>query len=189
MRRKDFKYRFSPGMLIILSLILVWFSCSDKETIIALSPEISGLESKYIVFEESVLELNPIITNKENASYRWILNGSEVSSGISYLFSSEKSGEFILKFEVSTEGGRAQKKISIIVISKDSPPIISGIDEEYNIDVNEELMLIPIITSESEVTFEWLFKEQKVGNSAMYRFMTSQPGRYELKLKATNQGG
>ena len=47
---------------ILLSLTLI-VGCSDEEENVVLAPEISGVESKYTILENEVLELSPLIAN------------------------------------------------------------------------------------------------------------------------------
>ncbi|MEA4918295.1 PKD-like domain-containing protein [Proteiniphilum sp.] len=70
------------------------------------------------------------------------------------------------------------------------PPIISGLDSEYLVAVNEELKLIPIITNDKDVTYSWIFNQKEVANTKAYRFKApSTPGNYNLRLKVTNERG
>ncbi|MBB4035640.1 hypothetical protein GGR21_001533 [Dysgonomonas hofstadii] len=176
--------------LIRLMLLLVLFAgCSDNEEEEILAPVISGIEDKYIVLAGDELELTPIIANDNSSTYSWQIDGKKVASTMKYTYKATTEGSYTLVFKAVNKGGSAQKETSVTVVERDSPPVISDLEEKYTIDANTELKLSPSIVSGSEVTYSWLLEDEEVANTKEYTFKVSQPGKYRLLLKATNKEG
>lgn len=171
-------------------LLLVLFAgCSDNEEEEILAPVISGIEDKYIVLAGDELELTPIIANDNSSTYSWQIDGKKVASTMKYTYKATTEGSYTLVFKAVNKGGSAQKETSVTVVERDSPPVISDLEEKYTIDANTELKLSPSIVSGSEVTYSWLLEDEEVANTKEYTFKVSQPGKYRLLLKATNKEG
>ena len=175
----------------IYSLIFLFLlgGCSPEEEAGVPAPEISGIESEYIVLEGDALELSPVITNGDDASFRWTVDGEEVANTSYYTFSSDLPGEYKLVLEATNNGGTDRKEAIVTVIDRGAPPAISGIEEEYTIDADTDLQLSPTVVSDNEATYAWFIGEEEVANGTEYTFNTSRPGSYELILAVTNQGG
>src|SRR5690554_1086634 len=175
----------------IYSLIFLFLlgGCSPEEETGVPAPEISGIESEYIVLEGDALELSPVITNGDDASFRWTVDGEEVANTSYYTFSSDLPGEYKLVLEATNNGGTDRKEAIVTVIDRGAPPAISGIEEEYTIDADTDLQLSPTVVSDNEATYAWFIGEEEVANGTEYTFNTLRPGSYELILAVTNQGG
>ncbi len=175
----------------IYSLIFLFLlgGCSPEEEAGVPAPEISGIESEYIVLEGDALELSPVITNGDDASFRWTVDGEEVANTSYYTFSSDLPGEYKLVLEATNNGGTDRKEAIVTVIDRGAPPAISGIEEEYTIDADTDLQLSPTVVSDNEATYAWFIGEEEVANGTEYTFNASRPGSYELILAVTNQGG
>src|SRR5690554_248331 len=175
----------------IYSLIFLFLlgGCSPEEEAGVPAPEISGIESEYIVLEGDALELSPVIINGDDASFRWTVDGEEVANTSYYTFSSDLPGEYKLVLEATNNGGTDRKEAIVTVIDRGAPPAISGIEEEYTIDADTDLQLSPTVVSDNEVTYAWFMDEEEVANGAEYTFNALRPGSYEIILTVTNQGG
>lgn len=175
----------------IYSLIFLFLlgGCSPEEEADVPAPEISGIESEYIVLEGDALELSPVIINGDDASFRWTVDGEEVANTSYYTFSSDLPGEYKLVLEATNNGGTDRKEAIVTVIDRGAPPAISGIEEEYTIDADTDLQLSPTVVSDNEATYAWFIGEEEVANGTEYTFNTLRPGSYELILAVTNQGG
>lgn len=175
----------------IYSLIFLFLlgGCSPEEEAGVPAPEISGIESEYIVLEGDALELSPVIINGDDASFRWTVDGEEVANTSYYTFSSDLPGEYKLVLEATNNGGTDRKEAIVTVIDRGAPPAISGIEEEYTIDADTDLQLSPTVVSDNEATYAWFIGEEEVANGTEYTFNTLRPGSYELILAVTNQGG
>lgn len=175
---------------LIYSLFLLAFlaGCSDKEDDV-LAPIISGIEEQYTIFEGDELVLNPVITNDNASTYSWAVMGKEVSTTLKYTFEASELGKFTLILKVTNGAGTAQKEVKVTVVEKDTPPIISEIQDKYIVKVGEELILNPSTLSSSEVTYSWILEDKEVAKTKEYTFDTSAIGTYNLLLKATNKEG
>ena len=120
---KQMRYMF---ILMLFQFFLA--GCSDEEEMIIPAPEISGIEEEYTIPEGYQLVLSPIVANNEQASYRWLLDGNEVGNTLSYTFSSELPGRFKLVLEVTNEGGKVQKEVTITVTAKVSDPEVTYVE-------------------------------------------------------------
>lgn len=178
---------------ILLTFVLSLFlfgGCSDKEDALSiLPPQISGLEDEYTILEGTELELSPLVTNSNETVYTWLLDGKEVSATLKYTFRPSSPGICRLKFKAKNEGGEAIKEITVSVVAKGEPPVISRLEEKYNITVETELELFPVVTSDKEVTYSWILDEKEVATTPKYLFNPSSAGKYTLLLKVTNQEG
>lgn len=180
-------YSFFLSFLFLFS----FGGCADKEDMPSPvpAPEISGIESEYTILEDTALELSPVVTNGNESVYTWLLDGKEVSRTLVYTFRPFSPGTYRLEFKAKNEGGETTKEITVSVVAKGDPPVISRLEEKYLITVESELELFPMITSDKEVTYSWWLDEREVGTSPKYLFKTSSPGKYSLLLKVTNHGG
>lgn len=175
-------------LIYFLFLLALLARCSDKDDNV-LPPSISGIEKKYTVLEGDELELKPLITNDNSATYSWLLEGKEVSKTLNYIFDTSRAGEFNLILKVSNAGGSDQQEIKITVVEKGSAPIISEIEDEYTIEIKSDLILTPAVTSETEVAYSWLLEDKEVSKNKEYLFNSFEAGKYSLFLKVTNKIG
>lgn len=176
-------------LIYVLFLPLFFLACADSNDENILAPEISGMEERYTVLEGDILELKPIIANDNSASYKWSLYGKEVANTLNYTFKGDIVGVYKLVLNASNSGGSSKKELEITVVKKDSPPIVTNLDEKYIVDANTELKLSPSIVSDSEVTYSWILEDKVVAETKDYVFKASQFGKYKLLLKATNKVG
>lgn len=68
-------------------------------------------------------------------------------------------------------------------------PEISGIEEEYTIPEGYQLVLSPIVANNEQASYRWLLDGNEVGNTLSYTFSSELPGRFNLVLEVTNEGG
>ncbi|MFV0418340.1 MAG: PKD-like domain-containing protein [Dysgonomonas sp.] len=177
-------------LLIFISFLFIFLSaCSDSNNEEILAPIISGLDDKYIILEEDALELEPVIINGNSANYKWHLNGLEVANTSNYTFKGSVVGSYKLVLNATNTGGSTQKEIEIIVVKRDSPPIITNLEEKYIIDFGTKQKLSPLIVSDSEVTYLWLLENEAIADTRDYTFNATQAGIHKLLLKVTNEEG
>ena len=175
-------------ILVLLITFASFTSCKDDDEVL-LAPIISGIENAYTVIEDAKLELNPMIENGETATISWSINGNEVAQTRSYVFQQSKAGEYKLLLKAGNEGGVAKQEATILVIEKGLPPMITNVEEEYNIETSSELTINPTITSENECTYAWFLDDEEVATTLEYTFNSNKPGKYEVTFKATNEWG
>lgn len=174
---------------LLLFLFAVLISSCKKDEILPAAPAISGLEAEYAVVEGDKLPLTPTIDNKEGVSYRWSLDGKEVSTALEYTFLATATGDYAITFTATNKGGSDEKRTTIKVLKKDEPPFITGLKDEYAVTVETDLLFKPEITGSGNITLEWLLDGKSVASSSEYTFNSAKTGSYKLVLKATNKGG
>lgn len=178
------------SLIYVLFLFIFLSACSDsKEEEEVLAPVISGIEDKYTILEGDELELKPTVVNDNSAAYKWLQNGQQVANTLNYVFKGNTPGDYKIVLSVANKGGSTQKETLVTVIKRDSPPVISGLEEKYNVDSGAELKLNPLVVSDSELTYSWILEDEVVADTKEYTFKSSQPGKYKLLLKATNKRG
>ncbi len=171
-------------------LLILFAGCSDSnDDEELLAPVISGIEDKYTVLEGDELEFTPVVTNDNYSDYSWQIDGKEAASTLKYTYKATVEGDYTLAFKVVNKGGSARKETSITVVKRDSPPVISELEEKYSVDAGTELKLNPSVISDSEVSYSWFMDDKEVAKTKEYIFKVSQPGKYKLILKATNKEG
>ncbi len=175
-------------ILVLLIAFASFTSCKDDDEVL-LAPIISGIENAYTVIEDAKLELNPMIENGETATISWSINGNEVAQTRIYVFQQSEPGEYKLLLKAGNEGGIAKQEITISVIEKGLPPVITNLEEEYNIETSSELTINPTITSENECTYAWFLGDEEVATTLEYTFNSNKPGKYKVTFKATNEWG
>lgn len=173
---------------ILLSLTLI-VGCSDEEENVVLAPEMSGVESKYTILENEVLELSPLIANDNQSVYSWFVDGKVVATTLKFTFIPANPGEYKLIFKAENQGGIDTIEITVTVIALGEPPVMTGLEDEYEIEVDEALQLIPFVVSDTDVTYSWLLNDEETGSDAEYLFVSSDPGILTLVLKVENRGG
>ena len=178
---------------IILALLIVFAgfaSCSDDDDVVQIkAPIISGLEKAYTILEDAELELTPTIENGKNATYVWQVDGKEVAKTLDFVFVQSAPGNYKLVLKAGNEGGVAEQIITVTVVERGLAPVITDVEEEYNLESGADLTITPTITSENETTYAWYMGDVEVAATLAYTFNNAQVGTHELTFKATNQGG
>ena len=123
---------------IILALLIVFTafaSCSDDDDVVKVqAPIISGLEKAYTILENAELELNPTIENNKEATYVWQVDGKEVAKTLNFVFAQSTPGEYKLVLKAGNEGGLAQQEITVTVVERGLPPVVTDVEEEYSFE-------------------------------------------------------
>ena len=101
--------------IYFLMFLFLLAGCSPEEEVVVPVPEISGIESEYTVLQGDELEFSPVVTNGDDASYRWTVDGKEVANGAEYTFNALRPGSYEIILMVTNLGGTTEKKISIKV--------------------------------------------------------------------------
>lgn len=178
---------------IILALLIVFAgfaSCSDDDDVIKVqAPVISGLEKAYTILENAELELNPTIENGNKATYVWQMDGKEVAKTLDYVFVQSTPGNYKLLLKAGNEGGVAQQEITVTVVERGLPPVITDVEEEYSLEAGTDLTITPTITSDNEITYVWYLDDVEVATTLAYTFKNAEIGKHKVTFKATNQGG
>ena len=178
---------------IILALLIVFAgfaSCRDDDEVVKVqAPVISGLEKAYTILENAKLELTPTIENGNKATYVWQMDGKEVAKTLDYVFVQSTPGNYKLLLKAVNEGGVAQQEITVTVVERGLPPLITDVEEEYSLEAGTDLTITPTITSDNEITYVWYLDDVEVATTLAYTFSNAEIGKHKVTFKATNQGG
>ena len=126
---------------LILALLIVFASfssCKDDADVVP-APVITGIENTYSILQNDELKLTPTVENNNEATYIWQLDGKEVAKTLEYVFVQSEARDYKLKLRVANEGGMAEQEMTITVVERGLPPVITNLEEEYGVEVEKEL--------------------------------------------------
>lgn len=81
------------------------------------SPAASGTIRDTITAGDT-LKLHPVVSNKENALYKWTVNGTQRGTDSVYAFATDTRGDYTIAYNVKTPGGEASLTYEIHVYGK-----------------------------------------------------------------------
>ncbi len=116
MKQKDTKRNYGTYVFICMLVLLPFMlGCSPEEELIVPAPEVSGVESTYMIGVETDLLLAPVVASEGDVTYTWFIDRKEVANSSQYTFSALKPGIYELLLHVTNKGGTTVKEISITV--------------------------------------------------------------------------
>lgn len=137
------------------------------------------------------IEVKPALANAEGASFRWLLDGEEVSGDPTFLFSSMQTGVFTLSLEVSNSEGSAEASVEITVVER--PPLtVTFPAEEIVTCKGRAVYLSPeILGSLPSDTYSWDVDGLALPDETRPQllFAPTAPGVYALSLTVTSASG
>lgn len=177
-------------LLLIFLFSLFLTGCSHMAEIEVIPPpEISDIEAEYSVLEGEELHFSPTVINNNNATYTWLVNGEKAATTLQFTYTASVPGVYKIIFKAENEGGSAQKEIIVTVVEKGLPPVISNVEDKYDIYSGDDLEINPNVVSDSETTYLWKLNGEEVASTQKFTFQSVHPGEYTLIFKATNPHG
>lgn len=172
------------NLFYVLTLILLLASCEKNKN--AEAPYISGIEIvKYTIDIGDKIVLAPNIKNLKNNIYKWMLDGKEVGTGTSYIFTATKPGEFTIIFQVTNKGG-VDKEVFKVKVEKH---ITLSLDKEiFSISKCKVLKIVPKISGpdRDDYQYEWTMDNVVVGKKKEFDFIsTVADATFTLKFTAS----
>ena len=166
--------------------------CALAPPVISLVVPPTGLE----VVAGRAYELTPDIQNSEDATFRWTMNGEEVSTEKSYTFLVQELGTYELSLYVENEDGQATKNFKIKAVDKIPlqivfpAPMFGLYDDEVvkYVPQGRTIYLRPYIFNSNSPTYRWYLDEVALpgATNLMYAFKPTQKGTYKLSLTVTD---
>ncbi|MBR4853894.1 MAG: PKD domain containing protein [Alistipes sp.] len=182
----------SSFLTAIFSLVLLLCSCNrDIEILAEPGPEISS--SSQLVFETKLgrsVTLAPTISNADDATYQWSIDGRTVGSSPSYTFQAEEVGTFYIDFKVTTANGFDATTYRIEVLAL-TPPVVAlyGRDGVYEVEAGVRTQIVAHTGGGNADNYSWKIdgEERGTGESIFVEF--ENVGTHNLTLSATNEDG
>lgn len=155
---------------------------------------LAGVESGYKILVGKELVFNPVVTQTSvPTSFKWTVNGEEVSTEKDYTFKSQEKGTFNLKFSTENEDGSDYIEFTIENCTADELPFSWNFEQtEYNIAIGRSVRLTPLdITNAIDIVYTWTMEGQEAalqeGNEPAFIFTPTQQGTYKLTVTAKSQ--
>lgn len=147
-------------------------------------------EGGYNIPEGGSVEIVPVVKNGDNASYSWILDGKEVSTGTSYVFKGEKLGNYSMSLTVSNEDGTDSETFAINVLDPSEIPFewTFGSDT-YNVSAGRRIKICPYgIRNGEGAVYTWKIDGVRVQSSEdpQYVFSATEQGTHEATVTMEN---
>lgn len=177
---------------------MVVFACNiacnkDEEITVDVKPEIEIEQNRYQLKSGQSIELNPVITNVDNATtYMWAMQGVQIATTLKYQFVAEQEGTYLLTFTATNSAGSSSVDIRIDVTAL-APPQISfaiGEDRIFEMVVGRKYILTPDIQSNSLVTISWAIdgEQQNIKDSSL-ELQFDKIADHRLTISAENEDG
>ena len=121
-------------------------------------------EGGYNIPSGSTLEIIPVVKNGENASYSWSLEGKEVSTETTYVFTGEKLGTYSMSLTVGNEDGSDTESFTINVLNPSEIPFEWTFESDtYNVAEGRSIKLRPYgIKNADGAVYTWKINGSEV---------------------------
>lgn len=151
----------------------------------------SAPEGGYRLAQGSEISIIPVVTNGDDATYCWRIDGKEVSDMKTYTFTGEKIGKYEVSLTVTNEDGSAEKSVYVEVVDPSEIGFSWSFEnEEYNMSSGRRIRLLPFsITNAGDATYTWNIDgtDVQTSESPLYVFEEKQEGTYKARITMTNQ--
>lgn len=180
--------------ILIITVSAIVISCNKDDEIEVIGPSITFDEESgiYTVKAGKSITITPVIDHAVKPTYSWTMDGSTVGTGPAYTFSSEKEGEYFLKFRVDAENGYAEEEIRIDVVEKMIPVVSFPVNEgEYLTAIKDkELEIVAQVKFGEGATYKWKLNNKDIEASGnTYIFKQTELSDYTVSLTVTNEDG
>lgn len=151
---------------------------------------IPGAEEGFVILLGSELEIEPDISSPLETTFRWILDGREVSTDSVYLFSGDKKGKYSMRVEAANEDGEDAMDFTIEVRTSEEMDFSWSFEQTtYNLSKNRRVRLRAVdIENAFNATYIWSVDGEKVqeGSEPEYIFSSGEEGTFSVKLEMHN---
>lgn len=130
----------------------------------------------------------PEVKNNEGATYRWLLNDSEVSTEATYTFRQQALGSYRIAFHAQNEDGKAVCEFTIEVVDR-LPAEVVVVSPTYlsepphkTVVLGSTLYLRPYVSAPTPPTFQWSVNGTPVEGATqrLFAFTPAAEGEYTL---------
>jgi hypothetical protein len=147
---------------------------------------VSG-EGEYRMKVGDSVDLIADVSNTVNPVYTWRIGEKIVSTGTSFTFVAEKTGEYFVNFRVDADNGSVEKQLKISAMEK-TPPKIT-LPSAAVAFINVDKVFIAEVENVGNAVYVWRLDGEIVSNTSTYIFNRSETGTYTLTLKVTTDAG
>ncbi|MCC8018660.1 MAG: cell surface protein [Rikenellaceae bacterium] len=188
------KQHCSFCVAIAVAGIFLFGACNKADEIIVTdSSPVITFDAEDHVYQVKVgreLLLEPVVTNNENAAYRWLLDGVTVGREATYRFSSDESGEYYLTFEVTNPASTASEEVRIDVLDELPPHITLAVPEDgLSLLVGTARTFRPVVANSDDSSFRWTVDGSTVADTKEYTFLSESIGEFAVEFRAANEDG
>lgn len=184
------------SICIISALLLILVSCNKDDIIFdeTLAPKIEFSENEgvYQVKIGRNIEIEPQISNSEDAIITWSVNNHIICRGEIFNYIFQETGEYFVTVAAHNEYGSSYEEIRIDVVEK-TPPVIDlkVPNGGFFALVNSDLELKPEYQFDDlgEFSIEWILNNEVVSTEKEYTFCQNITGKFNLTINASNEDG
>ena len=184
------------GQVHVVFKVITDYGSDDKEIridVAALVPPSISLgvpKDGYVILKERELLLAPEVDNSNDASYKWLVDGNQVSTSKDYNFKSETVGDFRLTLIATNEDGEDVLEFDVHVKEPSDMPFSWVFESaEYNVSKGRTIRLMPFsIRNAFDAEYSWAINGTEVQNSsnALYAFKAETEGTYTISVTMKN---
>lgn len=183
------KHTLQANLLLTMLLLLVGglSGCRDIES--KMPPTIT-MEKTYTIKPDRKLLITPEVSNDNiNTIYSWKLDGRVISTEKNLEYSFPITGDYTIKYSVSTADGTAWQEIVVKVIDLELP--IIGMKEGNDIlaETGELLKLTPEIANTENIKYTWELDGKAVSSEPVFEFRPDKEGVHFVHLFTQNDDG
>lgn len=163
-----------------------------------ISPDGDGVIKNLVVGD--TLTLTASLEEELPVTYRWLLNGQEVSSGSIYTFTFTKAGRVTLVLEATNQFGLSGRAGAIFNVQANQPPelVIDGVDPTEVLVGTQVALTAQVIDAENNYgQLEWMVDGQPIPSNwytdeakrLSIRYSADTPGSYVITARVTDNVG
>lgn len=134
-------------------------------------------EEGYTILKSGELALTPSVSNTDEATYKWLVNGVQKATTKDFTFTSETTGIFNLEMIASNPDGEDRLTFNVNVCLPEDLPFKWGIESsEYNVAQGRDIRIkIWDIENDFDGEYTWTLDGDEVqkGRETIYIFKTS----------------
>lgn len=155
-------------------------------------PEITlpGAEDGFVILQGSFLELKPAVASSLETSYRWSVDGKEVSTEPVLVFEGKELGDYALRLETANEDGSDAVDFTVSVKSPEDVDFSwTFLQTEYNMSLGRRILLrILDVENAFDAVYTWYAdgKQVQYGERTEYIFSASEEGQYSVRVEMRN---
>lgn len=185
------RINFNGVLILLISLILVFPSCSEDE-IEQQKPTINFKDGDVVfkVKTGKTITISPIYGFNENAVYAWKIDGKIISTSPELEYTADEVGDIFLSLDVVNNVGSTFLEMKISIMDLLPPKISINVPENgFTIIKDSKLDLILNVENSEEVNYSWTVNGNEKETTKDYTFSSSEVGDFNLMVTATNEDG
>ncbi|MCD7969914.1 MAG: PKD domain-containing protein [Alistipes sp.] len=148
-------------------------------------------EGGFILQAGTSREFTPVVQNDGQATFAWYVDDEKAASTKDYIFTSDRVGEYTVRFRAENEDGSHEVQFGISVREAGDMPFTWEWEAlEYNMTAGRTIVLSPVSVSNAfDATYVWQVNgtEAQRATSPGFSFTPSAPGIYLLAATMQNE--